>query len=348
MRPMPGGYLHDSITGEDIYPDNGAQVEYGIQTPPAGKRVGNYVLFVMDAPWSPDERNDGNSDSSWIDGGRTVVWQFGEIQARKSDGTVTYPFKGCTAECSVTGIYGETSVNVPQNQDPAKAFDGRLETKFCTFPYPDDVNYYVGSRSDEYCLMTRLSSPDGIYFDNVRDFALFTGDDCHVGRTAKRTRVYVSDDGVSWALIGDSGVIDYTTMADTPQTLTYVVNVSNPFPSELPFSLPNVWYGARVVSIGGGSGGSNSVYRYDIDWDSYEPINTGEVCGTYEGDPSSEVTVTLSDEYGGGTITMFRDQEYGYWDVYYDGDGYAFEWGSGIFEMYNYSLGYSFYFGFGD
>lgn len=349
MRPMPGGYLHDSVTGEDVYPENGAQAVYGVHMPPAGKRMGNHVLFVMDAPWSPDERDGDNSDASWIDGGRTVVWQFGEIQARRADGSVVYPFTGCTAEYTVTGVSGETSVHVPRGQNPAKAFDGRFDTKLCTFPYPDYANYYEGCKSDEYCLMTRLSSGDGIYFDDVRDFAFFTGDDCHVGRTAKRTRIYASDDGVSWSLIGDSGIVDFTTMADEPEALTYSVGVSDPVPSELPFSLPGQWYGAGVVKVNDGSGGSSkSVYRYDMDWDVYEPVNSGEECGTYDGDPSSDVTIALSEEFGGGTIHMCFYADGGYWDVYFDGDGYAYEWGYGVFYLYDYITGQELYFGFGD
>lgn len=94
--------------------------------------------------------------------------------------------------------------------------------------------------------------------------------------------------------------------------------------------------------------GANSVYRYDIDWYAYEPVNSGEVCGTYDGDTSSEVTITLSEEYGGGTVHMYFNADWGYWDVYFDGDGYAYEWGYGVFYLYDYNTGQELYFGFGE
>jgi len=93
----------------------------------------------------------------------------------------------------------------------------------------------------------------------------------------------------------------------------------------------------------------NAIYRYDIDWDYYESYNTGEVIGSYTGSrDDGYVEITLNDDYGGHSISMNYNSEYGYWDFWHSGDGYVYEWNSNTFCLYDYNYGYELYFGFGD
>lgn len=93
---------------------------------------------------------------------------------------------------------------------------------------------------------------------------------------------------------------------------------------------------------------ANRVLRYEMDWEYYEPTATDEVIGTWTGDRDSEIHVTLSEDLGGESIDLVYNEDYGYWECSYSGNGWCNEWSSGVFSLYDYDTGNEIYFGFGE